>query len=71
MRITPGLNFSTPRKINISRILTVKPENASNFYTLHTALRNHMRIVFDEMSSWTPLTMYLGMKTIFHTKYKM
>ena len=34
-----------------------------------TALRNHMRIVFEEMSSWTALTMYLGMKTIFETKY--
>ena len=30
-----------------------------------TALRNHNRIVFEEMSSWTPLTMYLGMKTTF------
>ena len=33
------------------------------------ALRNHMRIVFEEMSSWTALTMYLGMKTTFYTKY--
>ena len=32
---------------------------------LGTALSNHMRIVLDEMSSWTLLTMYLGMKTIF------
>ena len=31
----------------------------------HTALCNQMRIVFEEMSSWTPLTMYLGMKTTF------
>ena len=34
-----------------------------------TALRNHMRIVFEKMSSWTPLTMYLGMQTTFETKY--
>ena len=32
---------------------------------LHTALRNNMQIVFEEMSSWTPLTMYIGMKTTF------
>ena len=30
-----------------------------------TGLRNHMRIVFEEMSSWTPFTMYLGIKTTF------
>ena len=36
---------------------------------IHAALRNHMRIVFEEMSSWTPLTMDLGMKTTFWTKY--
>ena len=30
-----------------------------------TALRNHMWIVFKDMSSWTDLTMYLGMKTTF------
>ena len=34
-----------------------------------TALHNHMRIVFEEMSSWTALTMDLGMKTTFYTKY--
>ena len=34
-----------------------------------TALRNHNRIVFEEMSSWTALTMHLGMKTTFKTKY--
>ena len=28
-----------------------------------------MRMVFEEMSSWTSLTMYLGMKTTFETKY--
>ena len=36
---------------------------------IYTALRNHMRIVFEGMSSWTSLTMYLGMKTTFQTKY--
>ena len=34
-----------------------------------TALNNHMRVIFEEMSSWTALTMYLGMKTTFYTKY--
>ena len=38
-------------------------------FEMSTALRNHMRIVFKEMSSWTPLTMYLGMKTTSKTKY--
>ena len=28
-----------------------------------------MQIFFEEMSSWTPLTMYIGMKTTFQTKY--
>ena len=30
-----------------------------------TALRNHMRLFFGEMSSWTTLAMDLGMKTTF------
>ena len=30
-----------------------------------TALRNHVRIVFEEMSAWTTLTLYLGLKTTF------
>ena len=34
-----------------------------------TVLRNHNRIVFEEMSSWTELTWYIGMKTAFQTKY--
>ena len=34
-----------------------------------TALRNHLRIVSEGISSWTALTMYLGMKTTFKTKY--
>ena len=40
-------------------------ERTSQPLLLPTALRNHMRIVFEEMSSWTPLKMYLGMKTTF------
>ena len=32
---------------------------------IYTALRYHMRIVFEEMSSWTALTMHLRMKTAF------
>ena len=28
-------------------------------------IHNHMRVVFEEMSSWTPITMYSGMKTTF------
>ena len=34
-----------------------------------TVLCNHNRIVFEEMSSWTALTMHLGIKTTFLTKY--
>ena len=34
-----------------------------------TALRNQLRIVSEGMSSWTALTMYLGMNTTFYTKY--
>ena len=30
-----------------------------------TALRNHIRTVFEEMTSWTALTWYVGMKTVF------
>ena len=30
----------------------------------YTALCNHMRIVFEEMSCWKALTMYLGMKIL-------
>ena len=30
-----------------------------------TALRNHMRIVLKDMSSWAPLTKYLGIKATF------
>ena len=30
-----------------------------------TALQNHNRIVYEEMSSWTSLTWYIGMKTEF------
>ena len=39
-------------------------------YNVHTALSYyHMRIVFVGMSSWTPSTMYPGMKTTFENKY--
>ena len=34
-----------------------------------TALRNHNRIVLEEMSSGTPLTILLGIKTTFYTIY--
>ena len=33
-----------------------------------TALRNHNRIVFEEMLSWTALTWDIGTKTAFQTK---
>ena len=36
---------------------------------IYKALRYHMRIVFEEMSSWTPLSMHLGIKTTFQTKH--
>ena len=35
----------------------------------YTALRNHCAIVHYEMSSWTALTWYMGMKAAFKTKY--
>ena len=42
----------------------VQQDNVINDYKVsakdHTALRNHMRIVFEEMSSWTPLIMYIS-----------
>ena len=31
----------------------------------YTALRNHNRTVFEEMTSWTVLTRHVGMKTRF------
>ena len=34
-----------------------------------TALRNHNRTVFKEMTSWTALTWYIGLKTAFYTKH--
>ena len=30
---------------------------------------NHNRVVFEEMSSWTALTVHRGIKTTFQTKY--
>ena len=35
----------------------------------NTGLCYHNRIVFEEMSSWTDLTVHLWMKTTFYTKY--
>ena len=40
-------------------------ELSEGMRSIYTALGNHIRIVFEEMSSWTPLTMYLWMKTTF------
>ena len=42
--------------------LTIKERMQKIYYR---ALRNHNRIVFEEMSSWTVLTMYLGINTTF------
>ena len=42
-----------------------KKSSNANKKLLHTTLRNHMRIIFEDMSSWTHLRMYLGMKTTF------
>ena len=36
---------------------------------VNTALRNYNRIVLEAMSSWIALTMHLGMKATFQTKY--
>ena len=36
---------------------------------IYTALRNHNRIIYYEMSSWTALTRHIGMKTAFYTKH--
>ena len=52
----------------VQRYILVKHYH-KNMRVLRTALRNHMRIIFEEMSSLTPLTLYLGMKTTFETKY--
>ena len=38
-------------------------------YVIHTALRNHNRTVFEEMTSWTSLTLHIGMETAFQTKH--
>ena len=37
----------------------------ARFMSSYTALRNHNRIVYKEMSSWTALTWYIGKKTAF------
>ena len=44
------------------------PEHFYRASCIYNVIRNHMQIVFEEMSSWTLLTMYLGAKT-FWTKY--
>ena len=41
---------------SFSVYLPIDPERLLLF-DKHPALRNHMRIVFEEMSSWTALTM--------------
>ena len=50
------------------QIFNVIPE-LRKLNRIDTALRNHNRIVFEEMSSLIALTMHLGMKTTFYTKY--
>ena len=40
-------------------------KSLNNFRAKIKGLDNHMRIVFEDMSSLTPLTMYLGMKKTF------
>ena len=42
----------TPRLLSLER-------------AFYTALRNHNRIVYSDLSSWIALTRYIGMKTIF------
>ena len=41
-----------------------KNTSVNNNYriSIYTVLRNHIQIVFEEMSSWKHLTMHLGMK---------
>ena len=36
-----------------------------NTIVYRTALRNHNQTVFEEMTTWTALTMHLGMNTTF------
>ena len=51
-------------KLYIFKVVT-KPLPLYEKWNLDTALRDHMRIVFEDMSSWTALTMYIQMKTTF------
>ena len=46
-----------------------KIQKQLNFEFICTALSNHNRIVYQEMSSWTALTWYIGIKTAFKTKH--
>ena len=36
---------------------------------LNTALRNHNRTGFEEMSFWTASSWFMGMKTVLETKH--
>ena len=57
------------RLVTLMKSCRYKTPLSLNKMYIYTALRNHMWIVFEEMSSWTALTMYLGTKTTFQTKY--
>ena len=48
--------------IQIIKIILVYADRG--FFS-NTALRNHNRIVFEELSSWTDITWYVGLKTAF------
>ena len=58
-------------KVYLYVIITLCQQGAAQYagkglYTVHcTVYCIHNQIVFEEMSSWTALTMHLGMKTIF------
>ena len=57
------------KKNQLCKQFTYTVLTPSILFFLSSALHNHIRIVFKDMSSWTPLTMHLGMKTTFETKY--
>ena len=40
-----------------------------HIYIIYTALHNHNRSVFEEITFWTALLWYIGMKTGFWTKH--
>ena len=57
---------STSLKSNkVETYVTLYTETQLDIHTIYAALRDHMRIVFEAMSSWTALTGYIGMKTTF------